>query len=164
MAPQTADTGQQARPASTAQEVQDTLAALLRKIEQLEAENGNMQQLINAMGDTGKGRAKIEAPTKYGGDKEGLAGFLTQMRAYLRYYPDKFPDEASKVMFASSRLEGKALRWFEPSLNDWLTNIVAAQDDFTAEVFGSYDKFERESRVCLAITMKSSTHRNDSHD
>ena len=55
-------------------------------------------------------KAKLEAPPKYGGDKDGLTGFLVQMQAYLLYYPEKFANEERKVAFAASRLEGKALR------------------------------------------------------
>jgi hypothetical protein len=44
------------------------------------------------------------------------------MRAYLQYYPDKFEAEEAKVFFAASRLDGKALRWFEPTLKDRLKN------------------------------------------
>jgi hypothetical protein len=44
------------------------------------------------------------------------------MQAYLLYYTERFANEASKVVFAISRLEGKALKWFEPTLKDFLKN------------------------------------------
>jgi hypothetical protein len=49
------------------------------------------------------------------------------MQAYLTYYVDRFPNEAAKVVFATHRLEGKALRWFELTLKDFLEN--PEQDD-----------------------------------
>ncbi|KAK4107898.1 hypothetical protein N656DRAFT_679654, partial [Canariomyces notabilis] len=77
-------------------------------------------------------RAKLEAPPKYNGSKDELAGWLVQMQAYLTYYVDRFPNEAAKVAFAAHRLEGKALRWFEPTLKDFLENPDRAdQEDFT---------------------------------
>jgi hypothetical protein len=38
-----------------------------------------MQQIINGLSNIGKpkDKAKLEVPSKYGGDKEGLTGFLT---------------------------------------------------------------------------------------
>ena len=38
------------------------------------------------------------------------------------YYPEKFDGEYRKVAFAALRLEGKVLRWFEPTIKDFLTN------------------------------------------
>ncbi|KAK4232768.1 hypothetical protein C8A03DRAFT_39600 [Achaetomium macrosporum] len=122
MAPQTPTTGsgQQAQDTGTTmQQMQDALEQLNTKIAALEAENAHMQGLVNeayAKLEKPRDKAKLEAPAKYDGGREGLTGFLTQMRVYLQYYPEKLPDESSKVVFASSRLEGKALRWFEPSL------------------------------------------------
>jgi hypothetical protein len=42
------------------------------------------------------------------------------MKAYITYYTKRFGNEATKVGFAASRLEGKALKWFEPTLKDFL--------------------------------------------
>jgi hypothetical protein len=42
------------------------------------------------------------------------------MKAYITYYTERFSNEATKVGFAASRLEGKALKWFEPTLKDFL--------------------------------------------
>jgi hypothetical protein len=66
-------------------------------------------------------------PPKYGGSKEDLAGWLVQMNVYILYYTECFGNEASKVGFATSCLEGKALKWFEPTLKDFLKN--PNQDD-----------------------------------
>ncbi len=58
----------------TAKEV---LAQLVVRVAQLEGENGVIQTLINTIGIGDGGKAKIDPPTKYGGDKDGLTGFLT---------------------------------------------------------------------------------------
>jgi hypothetical protein len=49
------------------------------------------------------------------------------MQVYLLYYTKRFANEASKVVFVVSRLEGKALKWFELTLKDFLKNLD--QDD-----------------------------------
>jgi hypothetical protein len=127
----------------TAAELQQIIQDLRGRITQLEGEAGLAQSIVN--GITKEGKAKLDAPTKYGGEKEGLAGFLTQVKAYLQYYPDKFRDEAAKVTFVASRLEGKALRWFEPTMKDRLDNQDEDdREDFTTKVFGQYAEFEKE--------------------
>jgi len=105
----------------TAAQVQQLLDMANARIAQLELERAN--------GSNNK--AKLDAPAKYGGEKDGLTGFLVQMQAYLLYYPEKFIDEGRKVVFAASRLEGKALRWFEPTLKDFLKNDRDDREDFT---------------------------------
>ena len=132
-------------PPATLAEMQAIIEQLNTRIQQLEAEGGVAQTLVNELSKKeGGSKAKLDAPAKYGGDKEALTGFLTQARAYLQYYPEKFRDEAAKVIFVSSRLEGKALRWFEPSLKDQLTDEEENQDEFTKKVFKKYDAFEEE--------------------
>ncbi|AEO60833.1 hypothetical protein MYCTH_2129970 [Thermothelomyces thermophilus ATCC 42464] len=66
-------------------------------------------------------RIKIEPPSKYGGTKEDLVGFLINLRSYFWLNNDKFLDDKAKVLYAAIRLEGKVLRWFEPTWNDYLT-------------------------------------------
>jgi len=124
--------------------MEEVVNQLHTRIAQLESEAGLAQILINELHGGANAKAKIEAPPKYGGDKEALTGFLTQVRAYLRYYPSKFGNEEAKVIFVSSRLEGKALRWFESTLKDRLEQELKDQEDFTKRVFKSYDTFEEE--------------------
>ena len=93
-----------------AEQLAQLLQELHVRVGQLEGENGVLQSLVNTLGGGDGGKAKIDPPPKYGGDKETLTGFLTQTRSYLQYYPKKFADEAAKVTFVASRLEGKALR------------------------------------------------------
>ena len=70
------------------------------------------------------------------------------MTAYLQYYLEKFGDEKSKVVFVASRLEEQALRWFEPTLKDFLANPdnndADERKDFTNTVFKRYTTFAIE--------------------
>lgn len=53
--------------------------------------------------------AKFPAPERYGGGKGELGGFLIQLKTYFRHYPNMFPIEESKVLFAVFRLKDRAL-------------------------------------------------------
>ena len=77
-----------------------TVAQLNERIAALEAENARLTRT----------KAKIDPPPKYGGSKGELSGFLTQARAYLLYYAERFVNEPEKVGFVALRLEGSALR------------------------------------------------------
>ncbi|KAL2192206.1 hypothetical protein P885DRAFT_48225 [Corynascus similis CBS 632.67] len=107
-----------------------------------------MQRLINEayakLERRDESKTKLEAPTKFSGDKDELPSFLTMIQVYLRYYPEKFKDEEAKIYFVASRLEGKALQWFEPTLKDRMTEEEENQEDFTKNVFKNYATFEKE--------------------
>ena len=68
--------------------------------------------------------------------------FLTQAKAYLKYYSTSFLHDADKVMCIAGYLQGDALSWFEPTMRDYLTSEEEAQDDDTKEIFKSYETFE----------------------
>ncbi|KAL2016054.1 hypothetical protein VTK56DRAFT_4320 [Thermocarpiscus australiensis] len=58
-------------------QMQQATEQLHAKITQLENENGVLQQVINAISDKPKRKAKMEPPEKYRGDKDKLTGFIT---------------------------------------------------------------------------------------
>jgi hypothetical protein len=127
-------------------QVQQLLEQTNARITQLEQENAMLR-------GHGISKAKMEAPSKYDGGKEGLSGWLVQMRADLLYYEEHFVNEAQKVGYAASRLEGKALRWFEPTLKDYLEHEDEDdREEFTQEVFKKYTKFEEEIRKVFGDT------------
>ncbi|KAH6842750.1 hypothetical protein B0I37DRAFT_417905 [Chaetomium sp. MPI-CAGE-AT-0009] len=86
-----------------------------------------IKQAINEINVKADGVAKpgkkvqMDLPAKHGGDREGLTGFLTAMRVYLKLYEDEVADDEVKSTFAASRLDGKALRWFEQAWKEYLT-------------------------------------------
>ncbi|RYP54676.1 hypothetical protein DL768_000612 [Monosporascus sp. mg162] len=134
-----------ARPMTMA-EVQQMLEQTNARIAQLEQENA-------ALRGRDVPKAKMDAPSKYEGGKEELAGWLVQMRAYFLYYAERFVNEAQKVGYAASRLDGKALRWFEPTLKDYLEHDDNDdREEFTQEVFQRYTKFEEEIRKVFGDT------------
>jgi len=56
---------------------------------------------------------KIPLPAKYDGNRQGLRGFVTQMKAYFLHYSNDFPTEDLKVRVAGQQLEGRALDCFD---------------------------------------------------
>ncbi|RYP86989.1 hypothetical protein DL770_004838 [Monosporascus sp. CRB-9-2] len=134
-----------ATPMTMAQ-VQQMLGQTNARIAQLEQENA-------ALRGRDVPKAKMDAPSKYEGGKEELAGWLVQMTAYFLYYAERFVNEAQKVGYAASRLDGKALRWFEPTLMDYLEHDDDDdREEFTQEVFQRYTKFEEEIRKVFGDT------------
>jgi hypothetical protein len=99
-------------------------------------------QLQMQLEATQRQKVKIALPKAFGGKKEELRGFATSIRAYFLYYPNQFDTEDSQVMFASSRLEGDALAWFEPILRDKIENAPRYWKDATKAAFKSFDGFE----------------------
>lgn len=91
-----------------------------------------------------KGTIKLDKPKAFSGTKGTLQGFLTLCKAYILHYRDQFQDEAEKVRFVASRLEGDALTWFEPCLRDYLNKPTAEREKRTTEIFQDYRYFEGE--------------------
>ena len=115
---------------------------LTSKTTKLEAQNGQLQTIVNQLG-----KAKFSAPDKYRGDKTDLTRFLTQIQAYLQYYPKKFVNEYTKTLFVTLYLKSKVLRWFESTIKDYLKyDDNEAYDNFINKVFNDYKEFKKEIR------------------
>ena len=104
----------------------------------------NVVNETNAKLERAKRKAKLEALDKFGGEKDKLTGFITQMQNYFQYYLDQFSSEDAKVMYTTSCLKDKVLRQFKLTLKNYLIVREVDQDDFTTRVFGGYKEFEKE--------------------
>ncbi|KAI0993359.1 hypothetical protein K3495_g14825 [Podosphaera aphanis] len=60
---------------------------------------------------------KFPDPEKFNGTRSKLPGFITQLRMKLEVNHDRFRNEAAKVIYSVSRLEGKALDQVVPLVN-----------------------------------------------
>ncbi|KAH8193756.1 hypothetical protein TruAng_012078 [Truncatella angustata] len=86
---------------------------------------------------------KMPAPQAYDGKDGNVQGFLTQCKAYLRFYRDKIITPSDKILCIAGFLRGDALEWFEPTMRDYLNNNTeASREDSTNEMFANYAKFE----------------------
>ncbi|KAK4095903.1 hypothetical protein N658DRAFT_437244, partial [Parathielavia hyrcaniae] len=114
--------------ASTQDNTTSIIATLQAKIAELEKDAAIHQSLINEVSskidDAEKAKLKIEAPDKFHGEQEDLSRFLTEMSSYIEHYEVRFPDEDTKTRYAASRLGGRAARWFEPTLKDYVKNTT----------------------------------------
>lgn len=59
---------------------------------------------------------KIADPEYFSGSRPLLIPFLSQCQLKFNGQPSKFPNEASKVLYAGSYLRGPAFTWFQPLL------------------------------------------------
>ena len=117
-----------------------TIGELVTQVRALQEQNNQLQLIVSQTG-----KVKLVIPDKYRGDKGELTRFLTQMQAYLQYYPEKFDRENAKTLFIALHLEAKVLRQFESTLKDYLKfSEEDARDDFTNKVFNDYKEFEKE--------------------
>ncbi|KAH0605158.1 uncharacterized protein H6S33_005140 [Morchella sextelata] len=97
---------------------------------------------------------KFPDPEKFDGTRTKLPGFTTQLRMKLEVNHDRFRNEAAKVIYAVSRLEGRALDQVVPLVN---ANPAAPFSSVTAFVahleasFGDPDPRGTARRQLVAL-------------
>ncbi len=67
----------------------------------------------------------------FAGDRRYLKGFLAKIELIFLLYPDRYPDDTTKVLYLISRLYGNAMNWAatlinraDPCLNDYQTFVA----------------------------------------
>ncbi|KAG1121330.1 hypothetical protein G6F42_012532 [Rhizopus arrhizus] len=63
-----------------------------------------------------------------------LENFITQLKMVFILQPSRFPNEATKVMYAASFMDGMAFEWIQPYIN----NIGTAKEDPVATNFEQF--------------------------
>jgi hypothetical protein len=97
---------------------------------------------------------KFPDPEKFNGTRTKLSGFTTQLRMKLEVNHDRFRNEAANVIYAVSRLEGRALDQVVPLIN---ANPAAPFSSVTAFVahleasFGDPDPRGTTRRQLVAL-------------
>ncbi|KAH0609663.1 uncharacterized protein H6S33_013149 [Morchella sextelata] len=100
---------------------------------------------------------KFPDPEKFDGTRTKLPGFTTQLRMKLEVNHDRFRNEAAKVIYAVSRLEGRALDQVVPLVN---ANPAAPFSSVTAFVahleasFGDPDPRGTARRQLVALKQR----------
>ena len=101
-------------------------------------------------------RIKVHVPDKFDGDAKAVVQFFLQCELYFGFNVSAFAAEVDKVLFAGSYLRGKAAKWYEPLLENYLKTqpgIVPDDDDDepapvrteeVTRIFGTYSRFKRE--------------------
>ncbi|PHH84727.1 hypothetical protein CDD83_1481 [Cordyceps sp. RAO-2017] len=134
MAPQESSTT--AGPTLTPQEMMREIAYLRQQVSRLEGMNETHR--VRDLGET----VKPKQPGPFDGSHGTLRDFLTQLKAYHRFYPTQLSDHVAKVLHAGNCLTGTALAWFGPIMKDYLDNDEENRDDETKEIFRKFTNFE----------------------
>lgn len=85
---------------------------------------------------------KPDPPEKFDGTAYKLPTFLTQLRAFMTYYPTQFNLASSKVQYAAGRLTKHAAAWFEPVMKEYLTTPFVELSPRTANLYSNFETFE----------------------
>ncbi|KAM4061589.1 retrotransposon gag protein domain-containing protein [Hirsutella rhossiliensis] len=118
------------------QDMMREIISLRQEVQVLRNGGGNGQ--VRDIGEA----VKPKQPGPFDGTHGTLRDFLTQLKAYHRFYPTKLSDPVEKVLHAGNCLSGTALAWFGPIMRDFLDNQPARRDNETDEVFASFQGFE----------------------
>lgn len=60
------------------------------------------------------------------------------MAIYMRINVAKLPDDAAKVLYLTLYFKGRALKWIQNHLEDYLQNLEDMWSDGTRDIFSSY--------------------------
>ncbi|KAI1855990.1 uncharacterized protein JN550_013917, partial [Neoarthrinium moseri] len=124
---------------------------LQKALDTVKSDNEQLTAQLVAVNSTqrggGSGGYKLAPPQSYSGKDGGIQGFLTQARAYLRFYSGTIITEPDKILCVAGFLKEDALDWFEPTMRDYLNNSEDRQEDDTQKVFSDYGEFERRLRA-----------------
>lgn len=132
--------------------------------QQQQATNHNNQlqgiQNLATTAMTGRDAGEIlkpNAPEPFDGTPAKLQMFLTQMRAYMNFFPTQFARDDTKVQFAAGKLKGIAGQWFEPIMREY-TNVLAEEwTSRTARIYGNYLEFENALRMSFGTINEKGT-------
>ncbi|KAI0995438.1 hypothetical protein K3495_g12740 [Podosphaera aphanis] len=97
---------------------------------------------------------KFPDPEKFDGSRTKLPGFMTQLRMKLEVNHDRFRNEAAKVIYSISRLEGRALDQVVPLVNANSSAPFPSVTAFIAHLeasFGDPDPRGTARRELLAL-------------
>ncbi len=120
------------------------LEAQLAALQNLKQRLNNIENYSNPWpANCSQQTAKVGRPPRFDRTKrEELQGFVTQLYSYFQFYSDKFNKEFEKVLFAATYLEGRALKWFEPTQQEFLEKSPNKQSPKTNNIFKYFANFE----------------------
>ncbi|CAJ2501061.1 Uu.00g039140.m01.CDS01 [Anthostomella pinea] len=109
MAPQTPAGSTTSGPTTSPQDLVRMVQQLQTRIQQLESSNQQLEAQVMAAPVTGNSGYKLPPPASYNGKDGNVQGFLTQAKAYLRFYIRQINTEPDKVLCMAGFLKGDAL-------------------------------------------------------
>ena len=88
-------------------------------------------------------KPKIASPEKYGGEKDKLRVFLTNIDLYCEY--NEVPNDQEKILMASTFMKDKASNWMQPYVDDYLSDTDhRGTKAETRTLFASWTEFKEE--------------------
>ena len=96
--------------------------------------------------DDGSGKVRVAKPDKYHGEREKLEPWLLQLSMWF-WDHDTPTIEGKRTVYASSLMRGRALKWIQPLLKEFLDN---KEDD--EGIFANYKKFQKKIRMTFGTT------------
>lgn len=124
-------------PASVLASQANTIQQLQEQVEQL-IQQAHVQRYAAT--------TKVSPPKRFDGTRGKLKGFLAGMDLYLRFNSSTFTTDQDKILAAGMNLEGDAMEWMQPLIEDHLGNEadLRLRKDDTERVFKSYNSFKKE--------------------
>lgn len=97
------------------------------------------------------GAFKAGQPKPFSGGAEKFKEFVVSLGLIFRLQSQRFPDEETKIFFASTFLEGKAALWWRPFLEDKLQHAEHEIQPQTRELFESFVAFTEGLRAYSGV-------------
>lgn len=100
---------------------------------------------------------KLPDPDKFGGNRDELEKFITQLQLKLQANADHFPTVNTKLSYAVSRLDGIALKQVMPRINEDTVDFTDTKTfyDFLRAAFGDPDRPATARNALLNLRQKN---------
>ena len=103
---------------------------------------------------------KIASPEYYGGQRNKLPSFITQVTMVITLQASRFPTEISKIIYAGSFLRDTAFLWFQPYVTaEPQPSFMMSFKEFCKELqstFGDPDEIGTAERQLYALRQRGS--------
>ena len=113
----------------------DALHGVNTRLIQVEKENAILRERVQAK------HTKVKEPDVFEGDRRHLESFILQCRLYFETNPGKFGNDVDKIKYASTFLRKGAQEWFSPHMRSFLDDPEEDQEEFTQQIFHSWNNF-----------------------
>jgi hypothetical protein len=126
-------------PTASNEQMMQLLFNFQNQLQQLMNENARLRE--ERPKETRSAEPKLRDPELFTGDKKRVDEFIMSCRMKIRAQPTRFPDEATKVIWASSFFSGAPKVWFQPFLERYSEETDAPKE------FTSFDNFATTLRA-----------------
>jgi hypothetical protein len=130
---------QPSAPTASNEQMMQLLFNFQSQLQQLMNENTRLRE--ERPKETRNAEPKLRDPEPFTGDKKTVDEFIMSCRMKIRAQPTRFPDEATKVIWASSFFSGAPKIWFQPFLERY------SEERDTPKEFQSFETFAAALRA-----------------